>query len=214
MVALSVSQLSLAAQATTGTTETTIGTTNSGVTALKSFFDGLTTLTANFEQTVQNAQLSTVEQTSGALWIERPGKFRWNYAEPYLQEIVSDGNKIWIYDADLEQVTVKDAKAALGQTPALLLSGTQPIAESFTIHELINEAGLAWVELTPKDAEAGFSGMRLGFKGNILQEMLLQDNLGQTTRINFSGLAINFPVDPKVFQFTVPEGADVFEISD
>lgn len=186
----------------------------SGSAALKQFFNGLTSITAEFEQTVQNAQLSTVDQASGQLWILRPGKFRWNYSQPYEQEIVSNGNKIWIFDADLEQVTVKDAKTALGHTPALLLSGTQPVEESFVLNDLDSDTDLAWVELTPRNEDAGFNGIRLGFKNNNLREMLLQDNLGQITRISFSNLKTNQTIDSSLFDFKVPEGADVFETTE
>ena len=176
--------------------------------------DTLQQFFSDFSQTVQNSQLSSMERASGKLWIQRPGKFRWNYQNPYMQEIVSDGNKIWIYDADLEQVTVKQVNATLGQTPALLLSGTKPLNETFKIMEIGKMENLNWVELTPKDPDAGFTGIRLGFNGKTLEEMLMQDNLGQITRLTFKNLILNSKLDPALFNFVAPAGADVFESSE
>ncbi|MDX1810489.1 MAG: outer membrane lipoprotein chaperone LolA [Gammaproteobacteria bacterium] len=181
------------------------------VSVVDKFFDNLKTLSADFSQSVQNAQLSTVDQSGGKLWISRPGKFRWDYHVPYEQQIVSDGDKIWIYDADLEQVTIKSAKSELGQTPAMLLSGQKPISESFTIKDVGPLNGLDWVELGPKSDEAGFSAIRLGFAKGVLSMMLLQDNLGQMTEINFSHVQRNPSVDQSLFDFKVPQGADVFD---
>ena len=180
---------------------------------LNKFFSGLKTLSANFEQSVQNSQLNAVEHASGTLWIERPGKFRWNYDKPYLQEIVSNGDKIWIYDADLEQVTIKKVNKTLGNTPALLLSNDRPIDESFIIQPMDQGLSLNWIELTPKDDEAGFSSIRLGFKDSGLNEMLLEDNLGQTTRLVFSQLKRNQSMSSELFQFIPPKNADIFDSS-
>lgn len=183
------------------------------VEVLQNFFKNLKTLSADFKQSVENSQLSTVELSKGKLWIERPGKFRWDYKTPYLQEIVSDGKKIWIYDADLEQVTVKTIDQTLGNTPALLLSDNKPLTDSFTINEAGQFDGLSWVELVPKDTDAGFSSIRLGFDKQQLVEMLLKDNLGQMTMLTFKQVKRNKTVDAKLFQFTPPPGADVFDTS-
>ena len=177
------------------------------------FFKNLKTLSADFTQTVQNAQLSTVDDSSGKLWISRPGKFRWDYKKPYEQQIVSNGEKIWIYDTDLEQVTLKNAKSELGQTPAMLLSGDRPVSESFSVNEIGKQNGLSWVELDPKSDEAGFTAIRLGFENTVLKMMLLQDNLGQITEITFNKLKRNPAIDNALFEFEVPDGADVFDSS-
>ena len=184
---------------------------------LNNFFTDLKTLTADFEQSVQNSTLNAAERASGTLWIERPGKFRWNYNTPYVQEIVSNGDKLWIYDADLEQVTIKKINKTLGNTPALLLSNDKPIDESFNILEMDKGHILDWVELSPKDDEAGFTRIRLGF-GKVgmnkrLLEMVLEDNLGQTTRLVFLNLKRNEPVDSALFNFTPPKNADIFDNS-
>lgn len=180
---------------------------------LNHFFTDLKSLSANFEQTVQNSQLNAVERASGTLWIQRPGKFRWNYDKPYLQEIVSNGDKLWIYDADLEQVTIKKVNKTLGNTPALLLSNDKPIDESFTIQQMDKGLSLNWVELIPKDSEAGFNNIRLGFNESHLREMLLEDNLGQTTRLVFSELKRNQSLSSELFGFIPPKNADIFDSS-
>ena len=184
---------------------------NSSIKVLDHFFKDLQTLSADFVQLVENAQLNATERAEGKLWIQRPGKFRWNYEKPYLQEIVSNGEKIWIYDADLEQVTIKPSQNTLGNTPALLLSDEAPLDASFDIQDLGRGLGLNWVELTPKDREAGFGRIRLGFHKAELEEMRLEDNLGQTTRIIFSDLKRNAPIKSGLFVFTPPDNADIFD---
>jgi len=180
---------------------------------LENFFKGLKTFSSDFEQVIENSQLSMVEVSSGQLWISRPGKFRWDYTKPFIQEIVSDGNKIWIYDADLEQVTVRAVNSTLGNTPAVLLSDDKPLSETFTMQSLGETAGLSWVALSPKDSEAGFTSIKLAFNGKDLSEMLLLDNLGQITQLRFSSIKRNPSVQASRFQFTAPPGADVFDTS-
>jgi len=180
---------------------------------LENFFKGLKTFSSDFEQVIENSQLSTVEVSGGQLWISRPGKFRWDYTKPFIQEIVSDGNKIWIYDADLEQVTVRTVNSALGNTPAVLLSDDKPLSDTFTVQSLGETAGFSWVELLPKDSDAGFTSIKLAFKGKDLSEMLLLDNLGQITQLRFSSIKRNPSVDASRFQFKAPTGADIFDTS-
>jgi len=182
--------------------------------SLSSFFDNLKTLTADFEQLVENAQLSSVAKASGKLWIERPGKFRWDYLAPYEQEIVSDGVRLWIFDKDLEQVTVRDINGSMGNTPAVLLSDSSPISDTFNIHVIGKKENLDWVKLLPKDTEASFTAIQLGFNGPSLSEMLLEDNLGQTTRLQFSNINKNSRIDSNKFSFTPPDGVDIFETSE
>jgi len=181
---------------------------------LTDFFNKLDTLTADFEQEVHNSQLSSTEKASGKLWIDRPGKFRWNYVKPYEQQIVSDGKKLWVYDKDLEQVTVKPVNASMGNTPAVLLSDSKPITDTFRINVIGEKSGLNWIELLPLDEDAGFTAIRLGFKKKTLKEMLLEDNLGQRTRLSFSGLKKNKKLDTALFDFTPPDGVDVFETAE
>jgi len=178
------------------------------------FFQNLKTLSADFEQVVENSQLSSIAKASGKLWIQRPGKFRWDYTTPYEQQIVSDGKKLWIFDTDLEQVTVKPVSVSMGNTPAVLLSDTKPVTDTFYIQEIGSRAGLYWVELKPKDSDASFTEIRLGFDATVLTEMLLEDNLGQTTQLKFTSLRRNAAIAAETFEFTPPAGVDVFETTE
>lgn len=175
------------------------------------FFTGLKTLKADFKQTVQGARFTTEESSQGSFVIARPGKFRWHYQIPYEQLIVSDGKKVWIYDVDLEQVTVKPLGATLGNTPALLLSGEQPLEQNFVIKDEGERDGLAWVSLQPKQTDVSFTKLRLGFGPETLRVMVLEDNLGQTTWLEFNSMQRNTRVDPALFHFEPPAGVDVFD---
>jgi len=178
---------------------------------VKGFFAGLKTLKAEFEQQVHNSKFKATEISRGSLVIQRPGRFRWDYRSPYVQQIVGDGSKIWIYDADLEQVTVRKMGLALGNTPAVLLSDEQPLETAFVLKEIGEKLGATWLELTPKDKEAAFSAIRLGVTAGVLTHMELVDSLGQTTSLTFSQTRRNVPVDANAFKFTPPPGADVFD---
>ena len=143
----------------------------------------------------------------------RPGKFRWQIDKPYSQLLVGDGAKVWMYDPDLRQVTVKQAGAALGGTPAALLAGESgnrsALEKDFSLHEADEREGLEWVEATPKNRESGFEKLRLGFAGAELKAMELFDNFGQTTTLHFSNMERNPALSTSVFRFTPPPGVDV-----
>jgi len=183
----------------------------SGKQALKNFFHEVKTLKADFVQTVQSEDFRKSEISSGKLLMSRPGHFRWDYDKPYLQQIIADGKKLWIFDIDLDQVIVKSMKKALGNTPAVLLSGSADLSDQFNISDYQTDTKsdqLDWVELKPKDEEAGFQLLRLGFAPD-LQQMVLLDAFGQETRIQFSQLQRNPNIDPTLFQFVPPAGVDV-----
>lgn len=175
---------------------------------LDRFLGGLSTLHAEFRQTVED-QEGASDESRGELFIARPGKFRLHYAEPYEQLYVADGKRVWLYDKDLAQVTVKDQEAALGSTPALLLSSTQPLTENFAVSEAGDRDGLAWLELKPLDEDGSFESVHLGLAGGNLKVMEMVDGLGQRTRIEFVALERNVKLDPANFRFTPPEGVDV-----
>ncbi|MGH8583264.1 MAG: outer membrane lipoprotein chaperone LolA [Gammaproteobacteria bacterium] len=183
-------------------------------TALERYLDGLETLRASFDQELIDERGSLREQARGTLYLHRPGRFRWDYHRPYQQTIVADGIKVWIYDKELEQVTVKPLAAALGSTPALLLGGKVDIHRELTVTALAKHEGLDWMRLVPKDREAQFTDVRLGFAGKDLRRMDLKDNFGQTTRIRFYGTQRNLKLDPKLFVFTPPRGVDVLDTAD
>jgi outer membrane lipoprotein carrier protein len=188
-----------------------------GATApLDEFLKGLVSLKARFEQVLLDEQGVERERSQGTFYLSRPGRFRWDYESPYQQSIVADGQRVYVYDKDLEQVTVKPLQKALGSTPALLLDGEVNIEERFVVSPGAPAEGLAWLELGPKDPRAaresgGYAQIRLGFAGSSLKRMDLRDNLNQTTRIEFKNAERNPNLDPSLFAFTPPEGVDVLD---
>lgn len=176
---------------------------------LQAFFNDVTSVRADFTQQVLDPQNKALQQTSGIMLLSRPGRFRWDYQKPYQQLIVANGEKVWLYDVDLEQVTVRKMDAALGNTPALLLSSKTKIEDNFSIRELGMEHEIAWVELTPKNKETGFEKLVLGFDEHNLKHMELQDSFGQLTRISFTNIERNPELDPAQFDFVPPQGVDV-----
>lgn len=176
---------------------------------LHAFLRDVKTLRAEFTQTVLDANLATVQESSGTLVIQRPGRFRWEYVSPFAQTIIADGERIWIYDAELAQVTVKKLDETLASTPAMLLGGASALGERFEVTDLGISGALSWVELVPRVKETDFVKVRLGFGTRELETMELTDTLGQTTRIQFRSLERNIKVDSMLFRFTPPPGADV-----
>jgi outer membrane lipoprotein carrier protein len=177
---------------------------------LNAFFAEKGSMRADFVQTVQGAAFAQPEESRGTLLLQRPGKFRWDYTQPYKQQIVGDGQRVWIYDVDLEQVIVKPMDAALGDTPALLLSGGADISERFEISTLTDRAdNLQWVQLIPKQKDTGFKEIRLGFGPKHLLGMELVDGFDQVTRLVFSNVKIGESLPKDSFRFVPPEGVDV-----
>lgn len=168
------------------------------------------TLSADFVQVVRSHEGQITNRATGTLSISRPDRFRWDYREPYAQTIVADGAKLWLYDADLAQVTVRPLQAGLGSTPAMLLSGAGSVADSFKGGPVERDGQWTWCRLTPKERGADFERVSLGFnaKGD-LAAMELTDKLGQTTSLDFSNVRRNVPLDPALFRFDPPKGADV-----
>jgi outer membrane lipoprotein carrier protein len=140
---------------------------------------------------------------------QRPGLFRWTYAKPIDQVIVGDGERVWIYDRDLNQVTVRKMSKALGSTPAALLAGSSDVEKAFELTDAGTRDNLEWLQAKPRDAEAGFDHIRMGFSATGVQAMELVDNFGQTTRLRFLNLQRNPKTDPADFRFEPPKGADV-----
>lgn len=173
------------------------------------FVNDITTLRGRFEQSLVDADGEVLERTSGTLQIQRPGKFRWSYTEPYAQELVADGLNIWSYDVDLAQVTVKPQQDALANTPALLLGGAEDAMQQFDNEGSYAEAGTTWVRLRPRNTDSGFLRMELGFRDERLYRMVFFDNLQQTTLVALHDVAINVPFEPGHFEFDIPEDVDV-----
>ncbi len=178
---------------------------------LDAFFKTVKTMRAEYQLTVLDPKKKVTQNAGGTFLMERPNKFRWDYNSPYEQVIVSDGAKIWVYDKDLEQVTVKKLDEALGNTPALLLAGSRSLDSSFKIVEInSSDDGLAWVELIPTaESDSAFSSLRLGFGPKSVEAMELVDSFGQTTKMKFKHVETNVSLAAQQFQFTPPAGVDV-----
>lgn len=181
-----------------------------GAERLSTFLKKSQTLQAVFEQTVFDADGGVSQQAKGLFYLSRPGRFRWDYTEPYKQLIVADGKNIWLYDDDLEQATVKSQQSGLGDLPALLLAGgDQSLEKNFKIKSLGSSDSIEWLELLPNTEERSFERVRLGLKGSVLQEMELLDAFNQTTRLVFSDIKLGVKLSPSLFKFTPPKGVDV-----
>lgn len=180
-----------------------------GVARMHAFLEDVHSLKADFTQVVLDSNLKQVKQSTGTLSIKRPDRFRWDYAKPNPEVIVADGKRLWLYDVELQQVTVKPLNDTLAASPAVLLSGSNDVEKSFSVEDLGAKDGLEWVNLVPKVKDTDFENVRLGFKGDDVAVMELKDNLGDLTRITFSNLQRNVPVADDVFKFTPPKGADV-----
>jgi outer membrane lipoprotein carrier protein len=181
----------------------------SGLGQLAAFLDHTRTSRGTFEQTVTSAQRPSAQASSGTFAFARPGKFRWEYRKPFAQLIVGDGNRVWVYDQDLNQVTVRELDAALGATPAALLAGDNALERNFDLKEGAARDGLEYVEATPKAAESQFRQIRIGFRGDLPRAMTLKDAFGQVTELHFVTIERNPALAPGLFQFTPPKGADV-----
>ena len=178
---------------------------------LKSILGATQSMSAGFTQVVIDEKGIIGQESGGLFLVQRPGKFRWEYQTPYQQMIVSNGEKVWFYDVDLEQVTIKKIIGSIGSTPALLLSGQVDIDHNYVLEDLGTRDGLVWVKLVPKSEESTFKYILIGMENQRLNTMELSDNFGQLTRIYFSGVKINTEIDPKEFRLEPPPGVDVFE---
>lgn len=177
---------------------------------LKAFISGTRSAQAEFTQTVLDSKGRKMQTSSGTMQFVRPGKFRWEYRTPYAQLIVGDGEKFWLYDADLEQVTVRKLDAVLGSSPAALLSGNNEIERGFMLEEAGEQYGLHWLTAKPRSNESTFSAIRMGFNAQSeLAAMELGDAFGNTTILRFSGMRRNPQLAPSLFKFVPPKGTDV-----
>jgi outer membrane lipoprotein carrier protein len=172
---------------------------------VEQFFSDLQTLQADFDQQVVDSNNRLVQSSQGRMWIMRPGRFRWDYETPYRQQLVADGERLWSYDEDLEQVTVQAAAQVLTATPAMLLSGNQPLEDVF----IIEASGTERVQLTPKSDDSNVTGLQLYFANGLLQRIEARDTFGNTTAFTFSNLKRNPELQPALFHFEPPAGADV-----
>lgn len=178
---------------------------------LEAFIAQAKNLQAEFTQTSLDEAGKVIQTSQGDFYLQQPGKFRWNYNQPYAQQIVSKDGKVWFYDADLEQLIIKKIDQSIGDTPALLLSGSVDLNEKYTISTQSEEGNIVWLKLTPKNTESSFKYILVGLKGDMLYGMELSDNFGQLTQIIFSNITMPKSLSPDIFEFIAPEGTDVFE---
>ncbi|HKT32233.1 MAG TPA: outer membrane lipoprotein chaperone LolA [Gammaproteobacteria bacterium] len=179
------------------------------VARMQAFLSRVHSLKADFTQVVLDANLQTIKQSSGTLILKRPNRFRWDYAAPNREIIDADGTRVWMYDVELQQVTVKPLTGTLAASPAVLLAGSNDVQQNFLVKNLGMENGLEWVGVTPKVKDTDFDSVKLGFRGNLVAVMELKDALGNLTRISFSHVQVNPALPDSLFKFTPPPGADV-----
>ena len=180
-----------------------------GVSSLRDFFNNTTTMRAQFSQVVNDNQGRKVQEVEGTMQLQRPNKFRWDYKKPYEQQIVSDGKQVFLFDTELQQVTIRELSKTLGSSPAALLAGGDAVEKSFTLKNATRKDGLTWVLALPKDKESGFDRVLLGFKADKLRKMELYDSFNHITHITFNDVERNPTLQDATFLFTPPEGVDV-----
>jgi outer membrane lipoprotein carrier protein len=176
---------------------------------LRAFVKETQTARAEFTQTVAGKDGRAAQTASGEFLLERPGKFRWTVQKPYKQLLVGDGQRVWIFDEDLNQVIVRKVGEALGSTPAALLAGSQDVEKAFTWKDLPASGGLEWLSATPISKETTFAEIRLGFDARGLAALELLDAFGQKSVVRFTSFERNPKLAPSSFTFTPPKGADV-----
>lgn len=184
-----------------------------GVARLEAFLDDIRSLTASFEQELWSADQELIQTDVGSLSLERPNRFRWTYrnpnepGNPVQLVVVADGTRLWIYDVELEQVTVTPFDD-VGTSPAMLLSGDRTVRDEFEVVATHTLDGLDWIKLEPTGG-SDFASVSIGFSGAEPRRLELVDGLGQVTRIELDDLVVNPAIDDHVFELDVPEGVDV-----
>jgi len=176
---------------------------------VEKLLDGVSSWTADFTQTIDDGHGKVVRSAAGKLYLQKPGKFRWDYSQPSEQLILADGKQIWLYDKDLQQANVRDMDVSLASTPAVLLSGGATVSSQFEVTALPKSGGLDWYQLVPKHPDTDFQVVRIGFNKGELASMFLADKLNQITQLTFSNAQRNVKLIPDLFTFTPPPGVDV-----
>lgn len=177
---------------------------------LRDFAQNVKSGKASFTQTVTSPDGAKKKASSGQFEFVRPNRFRFAYAKPFEQQIVADGQKVWLYDVDLNQVTVRPMAQALGATPAALLAGST-LDKEFDLKSLAAADGFEWVQATPKVKDGPIQSLRVGFKGKDLAALDIVDAFGQRSALRFTGLEQNIKLADEQFRFTPPKGADVIQ---
>ena len=176
---------------------------------VEKYLNGLATWSADFKQSIDDGNGKVVRSAAGKLYLQKPGKFRWDYSEPSEQLILADGKQIWFYDKDLQQANVRDMDASLANTPAVLLSGGGSLSSQFDVTAVPPSDGLEWYQLVPKNRDSDFQLVRIGFRKGELASMFLADKLNQVTQLTFTNSKRNAKFAPDLFTFVPPPGVDV-----
>jgi len=168
------------------------------------------TMSADFVQTLRSDDNEVLQESKGHFYLSRPGRFRWNYDQPYEQQIVSDGENVWVYDVDLQQVTVQKQAASVKNTPMALMQGKLKLEQAYDVSELDHRNGVYRLKLSSKVDDVDFAELVVGVDKQGLRFMQLRDQFEQTTDIVFGDLELNKTLSDDLFEFTPPEGVDVF----
>jgi outer membrane lipoprotein carrier protein len=182
---------------------------SAGQQRLERFLERVQSMRADFRQVVVDGDDKVIDDASGRLLFKRPGRFRWDYEKPYERVVVGDGKELWLYEADLAQVTVRPLAAGLGDTPAALLTGGRGVLDRFETVSSWSGDELAWVRLKPRSRDSDFESVAIGFAGESLSQLELEDRLGQRTRVYLTNLSLNPAIGDDSFRFDIPPGADV-----
>jgi outer membrane lipoprotein carrier protein len=181
----------------------------------KSFVAGTKSAKGEFSQRVVKsgaaAKGKAATVSSGTFMFSRPGKFIWTYQKPYEQLLQADGEKLYIYDKDLNQVTVRKLGNALGSSPAAILFGSNDLEQNFTLKDGGSKDGLEWLQATPKKQDTTFDSIAIGLRNGVPEAMELRDSFGQVSLLTFTRFEKNPAMPATQFRFTVPKDADVFE---
>jgi outer membrane lipoprotein carrier protein len=179
---------------------------------LQAALKNLDNISAEFKQTLLDEDKNVVQQSRGTLALQRPGKFAWIYTEPFEQRIIGDGSELWIYDVELEQVTVKPMDAGISNAPIMILMKQSDVTQEFDVSEVGQRKFLYWVELKPQASDLEYSSIFIGLEDDSVRAMELQDQFGQSTQIVFENMRVGVVHNPATFKFVPPDGVDVFGV--
>ncbi len=225
-ICLAVAGNPVSAQTSAAADATADSASVEGSDAVENWLAGVTTLRAAFRQRLLDERGVTMDESAGTLYLSRPDRFRWEYLDPFAEEgaddgdagdggdavvlsVVADGERLWVYDADLSQATVKRMDDSLASNPAMLLSGRGKVSDGFTVTGRFEAQGVAWTELAPRERDTDFQTIRLGLRDGELAFMELRDSLDQVTQIEFASVERNVDLVSGLFVFDVPKGVDV-----
>lgn len=183
-----------------------------GANRVDAYLSGLNSLQADFEQFTFNADHTQMMEAHGTLYLQRPGRFRWEYSSPTKQVIIADGKRVYLHDLDLKQVSHQSQDKALRGTPALLLANREPIEQHFEAKSIASTDGRDWVELIPKDQDTDVLRIEIGFGKDTLDSLIMQDSFGQETRLNFTGAQRNTSLKSDLFKIDRRDVDDFLQI--